>query len=90
MKLAFLLLPALALAQDTRNVTEPVIPAVGATLTAKLTAPLKDADEAMLDSRRIQEAIDHCAKGQAVELKLDGSANAFLSGPLELAAALRC
>ncbi len=84
MKLALFLLPAIAFAQDTRNVTEPVIPPVCATLTAKLTAPLKDADESKLDSRRIQEAIDHCAKGQADELKSEGSSNAFLSGPLQL------
>src|SRR5580704_11493388 len=84
MKLSLFLLPAIAFAQDTRNVTEPVIPRVCTTLTATLAAPLKEADEAKLDSPRIQAAIDQCGKGQAVELKSDGSSNTFLSGPLQL------
>ena len=37
-----------------------------------------------LDTARIQEAIDHCVAGRAVELRADGMNNAFLSGPLEL------
>jgi polygalacturonase len=84
MKLALFLLPAIAFAQDNRHVTEPVIPKVCTTLTATLAAPLKEAEEAKLDSPRIQAAIDRCAMGQAVELKSDGSSNAFPSGPVQL------
>ena len=53
-------------AQDTRTVTEPKFPAACATLTASL-APVADttlaeADERKLDTKRIQQAIDHCAR----------------------------
>src|ERR1700761_5025311 len=84
MQAVWLFFPAILLAQDTRNVTEPAIPPVCATLSASLSAPLKDTDETKLDSGRIQTAIDQCAKGQAVQLKADGSSNAFLSGALQL------
>jgi polygalacturonase len=75
------------LAQDTRNVFEPVVPPVCTTLPAQLNASstgLADADEQKLDTARIQKALDHCGKGHAVALKTDGGSNAFLSGPLEL------
>lgn len=84
MKWIFVLLAACAFAQDTRHVTEPVIPPSCATLTAKLAAPLSEADESKLDTARIQDAIDHCAAGRAVELKAEGSNAAFLSAPLQL------
>jgi polygalacturonase len=76
-------------AQDTRNVTEPVIPQSCAVLTAKLAAvegnkTLADADEAKPDTGRIQQAMDTCPKGQAVVLKAAGALNAFLTGPLDL------
>ena len=76
-------------AQDTRNVIEPVIPRSCAVLTAKLAAidankTLADADEAKLDTGRIQQAMDTCPKGQAVVLKAAGTLNAFLTGPLDL------
>jgi polygalacturonase len=76
-------------AQDTRNVTEPVIPPGCAVLTAKLAGfdsnkTLAEADEGKLDTARIQQAMDTCAKGQAVVLKSDGARNAFLTGPLDL------
>ncbi len=83
--LAAALLPASA--QDTRTVTEPVIPPSCAALDAQLTshgATLPDADERRLDTVRIQQAIDACAAGKAVELKAAAGHNAFLSGPLEL------
>jgi polygalacturonase len=88
-----------ALAQDTRTVTEPKIPAVCMKLEAQIAASggkLADADEARPDTDRIQSALSygspasggagaHCAAGAAVELAMgkDG-ANAFLSGPLTL------
>ncbi|MHB1021014.1 MAG: glycoside hydrolase family 28 protein [Acidobacteriaceae bacterium] len=78
-----------ALAQDTRTVTEPVIPAVCTSLAAKLTSDhgaLPAADESKLDTERIQHALDHCAKGKAVELSTDGSSNAFLTAPLRIPA----
>ena len=74
-------------AQDSRTVTEPKIPAFCTSLDAKLTAvggDLASADEAKLDTERIQKAIDGCGKGKGVELRMQGGANAFLSGPLEL------
>jgi polygalacturonase len=75
-------------AQDTRNVSEPVIPPVCATLTARLAITAGEhpsvADESKEDTAAIQHALDRCAAGHAVELKADGSRRAFLSGPLEL------
>jgi polygalacturonase len=76
-----------ALAQDLRNVREPVIPPSCTTLLAKLSAQgasLAEADESRPDTQRIQQAIDGCAQGQAVRLHADRGLNAFLSGPLQL------
>jgi polygalacturonase len=80
---------AIASAQDTRHVTEPKFPASCAIVKAELAAidggkTIADADEAKLDTARIQKAIDGCGKGQAVELRADGARNAFVSGPLDL------
>ena len=77
---------ATARAQDTRTVSEPTIPPVCATLHAQLIAPhgIDAADEAKLDTERLQGAIDGCASGKALELAADGAKNAFLTGPLEL------
>ena len=74
-------------AQDTRNVTEPVVPPICVTLDAQLPtsgATLAGGDEAKLDTARIQKAIDHCEKGRGVLLRAKGTSNAFLSGPLQL------
>lgn len=88
---ALLCLAAIAItpliAQDTRTVTEPTIPPICTTLTAQLTATangIDPADESKLDTTRIQDAIDHCGKGQAVALQAEGAKIAFLSGPIEL------
>jgi polygalacturonase len=78
--------------QDTRNVTEPSIPAACVTLNAELEAhngTLTDADEQKLDTQRIQNAMDQCSKdvgasGKAVVLKAQGRRNVFLTGPLQL------
>lgn len=78
--------PAL-FAQDTRTVVEPSLPPVCSTLDARLQTngrSLSAADEQKLDTERIQKAIDKCTKGHGVLLHVDGSNNAFLSGPLEL------
>lgn len=81
---------AIAAAQDTRTVKEPVVPRACVVVNALIT-PVGDstvaaADEARLDSPRIQQAIDGCAAGQAVMLRRDGARRAFVSGPLRLKA----
>jgi polygalacturonase len=78
-----------AFAQDTRTVTEPRFPKTCATLAAQLQAvdggkTIAETDESKLDTVRIQQAIDSCPAGQAVELKAAGGFGAFLTGPLEL------
>lgn len=80
-------LSGLLFAQDTRVVTEPKVPRFCTSLAAHLTAEngkLPDSAEQQLDTARIQDAIDHCVAGRAVELRSDGKRNSFLSGPLEL------
>jgi polygalacturonase len=79
-------------AQDTRKVTEPVIPPTCVTLKAALTTTLatSGAIEARAgnsvpgtivpDTARIQQALDQCTKGHAVELAADSANIAFLSG----------
>lgn len=77
----------LAYPQDTRTVIEPVIPPSCTTLVANLAAAssgLRESDENKLDTARIQQAVDNCPAGRAVELKAAGNSNAFLSGPLRL------
>lgn len=79
--------PGLLHAQDTRDVSEPKVPRVCISLSAHLKVEngrLPESAEEKLDTSRIQEAIDHCVAGRAVELRADGGHNAFLSGPLEL------
>src|SRR5437867_2479335 len=86
--MALLLGGLTARAQDTRNVTQPKIPPACTVLNAQLAATdgraLSEADETKLDTRRIQDALDHCRAGQAVKLAGKGDLNAFLSGPLQL------
>ena len=65
----------------------PKFPASALRSPARLIAEhgkLPESAEENLDTARIQEAIDHCVAGRAVELRADGPNNAFLSGPLEL------
>ncbi|WP_419805274.1 glycoside hydrolase family 28 protein [Terriglobus sp.] len=81
------LLALVAPAQDTRHVTEPVVPPACTVLTASLHATdnaLAETDEHKPDTVRIQKALDSCGSGRAVELKANGTDNAFLSGPLEM------
>ena len=76
-----------ARAQDTRTVTEPRIPAACVTLNAAIAAPhgvIAEADERKLDTARIQNAMDSCAKGRAVVLRASGENDVFLTGPLTL------
>jgi polygalacturonase len=84
---AMLLSTVAAVAQDTRQVSEPKIPASCVQLPAQLRAvsdKLAEADESKLDTVRIQSALDKCKPGMAVELKPSSGNNAFLSGPLEM------
>ncbi|HVU47907.1 MAG TPA: glycosyl hydrolase family 28 protein [Terracidiphilus sp.] len=74
-------------AQDTRTVFEPLLPPVCTTLDAKLQKvgnSLAPDDEQKLDTARIQKAINHCGRERAVLLRVDGTKNAFLTGPIEL------
>jgi polygalacturonase len=83
--------PSLGFAQDTRTVTEPHFPPVCATLKAELAAKngaIAEPDEKRADTLRIQQAIDRCKPGNAVELRGDGTNNAFLAGPIELKAGI--
>jgi polygalacturonase len=86
--ITLLCLPTLFLAaQDTRTVTEPALPPVCHTLKAQLSRnghSVAAADEAKLDTARVQQALDSCGKGQGVLLQAHDANNAFLSGPLEL------
>ena len=78
---------AFAAAQDMRHVTEPIIPQVCASLNARISPEnrkIPDERGIQLDTARIQDAIDHCVAGRAVELRPEGSHAFFLSGPLEL------
>jgi polygalacturonase len=79
-------------AQDTRSVTEPVIPPACITLKASFTTAAATSGEmearpnsnAILDTIRIQQALDQCAKSHAVELAPDSGHTAFLTGPIAL------
>lgn len=74
-------------AQDSRAIAEPRVPAVCRAVAARLAATdggVAAADEATLDTARIQAAIDACRQGGAVELRADGDRTIFVSGPLEL------
>jgi polygalacturonase len=72
------LLLLLQLAQDTRHVSEPVIPKACTTLTARSSS----IEEDQPDTVRIQQALDQCPSSQAVKL----TGKTFLAGPLQLRA----
>ncbi len=88
--LALILIASFAVtasAQDTRHVVEPHYPPVCIQLKAQLSAPggrLTPAEEHMEDTARIQQAIDHCSPGHAVELSSSGDNHVFLTGPIHL------
>lgn len=84
---AGLLVAAVANAQDPRTVLEPVIPNVCTTLNAELmsgTTPGTISSETQLDTSRIQAAMSACPTGEAVELAMGGTNDAFLTGPLTI------
>jgi polygalacturonase len=74
--------------QDTRTVTEPKIPTSCTVLRAEkfaYTEKLSDWYEKTTDTARIQDALDHCKPGHAVQLAESATgSNAFLAGSLEL------
>lgn len=85
--IVLLSLAAFAPAQDTRTVTEPIVPPACSSLDAHLattSGAIAPSDESKLDTDRIQHAIDNCSKGHAVVLHIHGAKEAFLSGPLQL------
>ena len=75
-----------ASAQDSRTVTEPVIPASCAVLNSTLAivngAPVSET----LDTARIQAALNACTSGKAVELaaSADGTMNGYIMGPINI------
>jgi polygalacturonase len=83
------IIAASAMAQDTRHVTEPVIPHACITLHANRTGAAEKLDakyENNTDTLLIQTALDYCRPGKTVELATGSNgANAFLTGSLELA-----
>ena len=75
------------LAQDTRTVTEPVLPPTCTTLLAEKSGDgekLAEVFEKTTDTARIQAALNACKPGMAVELAASNTENAFLSGSLEM------
>jgi len=78
----FSLFSLVAVAQDTRHVVEPVIPPLCATLGAHFSGAGVSTKED--DTLRLQEAIDHCPNGHAVQLSSDAQHSAYTSGPLHL------
>ncbi|MGD0796879.1 MAG: glycosyl hydrolase family 28 protein [Acidobacteriaceae bacterium] len=70
---------------DTRTVTQPVYPAICATLYAQFTTAQRASPPASDDTTRIQTALSSSAcknTGESVELALSGSNNAFYSAEL--------
>ncbi|HSY68714.1 MAG TPA: glycosyl hydrolase family 28 protein [Edaphobacter sp.] len=76
-----------AFAQDSRTVTEPIIPPSCMVLQAQqMIVNGEPASETTLDTSRLQSALAGCASGQAVELSTSGTNNVFLIGPITLPA----
>lgn len=91
--IALPMLAAVAVAQDTRNVTEPTFPPTCITVTAKLgmsSGSIYSSDDTDVqstsESTGLQEALDACPVGEAVELEPGASTSAFLINPLTVPA----
>ncbi len=70
--IGMLAITSASFAQDTRQVTEPKIPASCKVLSAELTAvdnKLIEEEESKSDTERLQAALNGCRKGMAVELR---------------------
>ncbi|MFZ6798368.1 pectinesterase family protein [Undibacterium sp. Di24W] len=72
---------ATTFAQDSRQVSEPRVPAVCTILTASQT---QAEHSKALDTQRIQAALDSCPQGQAVQLAANNEKDSFQSGPLRI------
>ena len=72
-------------AQDARSVSEPVFPPTCVSLAAQLSISNGEpSSETEFDTSRIQNALDNCATGQAVELAASDKNNAFLIQPISI------
>lgn len=71
----------LANAQDTRQVSEPRMPAVCSVLTA---TQVYAEGLRQLDTAKIQTALNACPVGQAVQLAANNEKDSFHSGPLQI------
>ena len=72
-------------AQDTRKVSEPTFPASCTVLQAKLSVSNGEpSSETEFDTSRIQNALDNCASGQAVELAASDNNYGFLIQPINI------
>jgi len=70
---------------DSRTVTEPVFPASCSVLAAQQAIVSGGpASETSFDTSRVQTALTACPSGQAVELTVAGTNNAFLIQPLTI------
>ena len=76
-------------AQDSRTVTEPIIPPSCTVLQAQQSIVNGEpASETTLDTSRVQSALAGCTSGQAVELSTNGANNAFVIGPISIPAGI--
>ncbi len=72
-------------AQDRRTVNTPVFPASCAVLPAELSIVHGGpSSETQFDTSRLQQAMDSCTPGEAVELVSSGSNHAFLIQPITI------
>jgi hypothetical protein len=69
---------------DSRTVTEPAFPAACSTLTATKTISSNEPSSETLDTTAIQNALNACASGKAVELVAGSGNNAFVMGPITI------
>jgi len=83
--IVLLTLRTLLKAQDTRNVSEPTFPTSCIVLPARLSVRNGEpSSETAFDTSRIQNALDNCAAGQAVELAASINNYGFLSQPINI------
>lgn len=64
---------------DTRSLTEPSFPPVCTQLLAQQSSG--SLNQSLFDTTRLQNALNGCASGHAVELSSSGAGNAFLTQP---------
>lgn len=74
---------AASFAQDSRQVIEPRMPAVCTVLTAT-QATKEVAESTIVDTQKIQAALDQCPQGQAVQLAANNERDSFIAGPLRI------